>query len=900
MGLFPKKKKDSYGEYSDKFWDENYTLSDEGIIPIGRRQDINQAPYALTPDEVKGNTNAESVEDIPMHSAGESLYKRMIDARSDEKKRVEKRSEKVKEQAESLLEKCSQFVTDDKKNHSFVPEPAYTLDSVESIIAEAEKRAQTRVKKIYGGEGDTACAKHAEQAKSENAEQSCEKNDISARRQEIPEKTSPVQIKLPDEKEKSALPSAGAPLSYTTPSEGITLPKPHNDSTEHGGDDVKECVSTAEAPEQTPEEITMERGDVRSYHYRFADEDIEGALKMSEASETEDEKTAEDGTIQFIPVTEKKPPFSAEIKDSLQAETESADDEDIPDAEDELFLDYHSFEDAKPVFAFLSKKQKFLRIRLAITLLFAAFAVFALLPFADALRELNPLGFLTAETVALAVCAVINLDIFKSLTGVLSGKADADLPLAVSTIGCLAFGIYSIAAGRYELAQFGSVAIIGMVFSLCAKRSSAKNMIKNFAVVANEEQKFALTLVDEENDSCAIAHGAVEGEALIAIGKKTANASGFLKHSLTPDRFKNKAVPLTAVGVIAAAIMLVYGAVTADISEAFLLFTAMLCTTAPYTSKAIGSFPLSLAAKRLSRNGAMLAGYGDAEKIEQANAVVFDVGSLFPRGRVKMYDLKVLSPNDLEKTIFNAAAVTTSANSPLGHVFRRIARTSDDYVLPPADSVKYENRLGISGWVGDHSLLIGNRTLMETHGVSVPSVEVDKKILRNGYFPVYVASDGRPCALLIVRYESDDAITEQLRRLCSLGVTILVDNCDPNVTEEMLCDYFGLPEGFVAIMQSGSVKKYREKSEFCETVETGAAFDGSAKGLAAIVAASIKIKQLTAAMTAVHILCLIAGIASAAVLFASGFGSLITPLSVTLYLLISAFLVRGCSLFFRP
>ena len=74
MGLFPRKDKHIYGDYSDDVIKENFTLNDEGIIPIGKRQDINRAPHALTAAEVKGAEPAKTVKDIPMHSAGDSLY----------------------------------------------------------------------------------------------------------------------------------------------------------------------------------------------------------------------------------------------------------------------------------------------------------------------------------------------------------------------------------------------------------------------------------------------------------------------------------------------------------------------------------------------------------------------------------------------------------------------------------------------------------------------------------------------------------------------------------------------------------------------------------------------------------------------------------------------------------
>ena len=46
--------------------------------------------------------------------------------------------------------------------------------------------------------------------------------------------------------------------------------------------------------------------------------------------------------------------------------------------------------------------------------------------------------------------------------------------------------------------------------------------------------------------------------------------------------------------------------------------------------------------------------------------------------------------------------------------------------------VKYEDKMGLSGWIGDNTILIGNRNLMQGHNIPVPPVTVDQKILRAG------------------------------------------------------------------------------------------------------------------------------------------------------------------------
>ncbi len=855
MGFFSKKGKNSYESYGEEIFEENYTLSDEGIIPVGKRQDINHSPYALTPDEVRGRDTIQPVEDIPMQSAGESLYQRMMSARKNDginTEEAEVRSEQVKEQAESLLSKCSQFVNDDKDQSILTSQPAYTLDSVEDIIAEAEKRAQERISKMYGT--------HSTAAKTED----------SKPLQEIhTEKAPPVKEISP--------PSESPDQSVITAEENvdkdIRLPE--------------EIKLTAE-----PEEIIMVREpEVKNYQYRFADEDVE--------LQPEETELAEEKTIAFQPI--KTASFADEIKASLEMGAELPEyEEELQNAEDEVFGDYETVADAAGIRKELKEKRAKLNLRFVFTLIFAAVSTCMSLPFFADTREAYLSFFLIAETVITLITAIINLDIFASLSSLFGKKPNSDLPLALCTISSLIFGIVCIVGEMQHLMQFGFIAIIGMLFSLSAKKTNIKVMLKNLDKIATGDEKYALTLIDETNGSYAIAHDAVEGDAMIAAGRKTVNITHFLKNSVSEDPFAKYSLILSIIGIFFAIGMAVFGMVTSDIYTSIGMLCAFFCICAPFTSSIISTLPLKAAAKRLSRYGAMITGFGAAEDIEPVNAVVLDINNIFPRGTVKMFDMKVLSPNNLEQTIFNAAAVTTSIKSPLGHVFRRIARTSDDYVLPPADSVKYENRLGISGWVGDHSLLIGNRTLMETHGVIVPSVEVDKKILRNGYFPVYVASDGRPCALLIVGYENRDDITEELHRLCNAGVTLLIDNCDSNVNEEMLCDYFGLHPDFVKIMQSGSVRKYHEKTEFSESVSAKASYDGSACGLASIVTASIRIKRLTAAMTVLHIICMIVGLAAGVALAVAGNTALFTPLNLLLYLLASAILVCIASVFLKP
>ncbi|MBO5726352.1 MAG: hypothetical protein J6S00_04760, partial [Clostridia bacterium] len=197
--------------------------------------------------------------------------------------------------------------------------------------------------------------------------------------------------------------------------------------------------------------------------------------------------------------------------------------------------------------------------------------------------------------------------------------------------------------------------------------------------------------------------------------------------------------------------------------------------------------------------------------------------------------------------------LTEAVNSTLAPIFKQIAKTNETYELPDSDTVKNEERVGLSGWVDNELLFIGNRTLMEAHGIEVPGIEVDRQILRKGFFPVYLACNDKPCALLIVKYNVKERTANEVRKLCNSGVTILVDSCDPNITSQMVCDYFGLYEDAARVMNSSGVQLYNGAIEYESSLSSGAAFRGNTDGYLSIFNCAAKIKRAVKSLTAAHI-----------------------------------------------
>lgn len=284
----------------------------------------------------------------------------------------------------------------------------------------------------------------------------------------------------------------------------------------------------------------------------------------------------------------------------------------------------------------------------------------------------------------------------------------------------------------------------------------------------------------------------------------------------------------------------------------------------------------------------MIAGKIAAEKLESANAAVLSSLDIFPAGTVTLQSLKVLCDNNVDDTLLRAASLTDAVGSTLAPIFKSIVGTNSSYSVPDSDTVKYEERLGLSGWVDDELLFIGNRTLMEAHGIDVPSIEIDRKILRNGYFPVYVASGGSAYALLIIQYNVDPVVTHELRKLISTGVTLLVDNCDPNINEEMICDYIGLYEDSVKIMTNAGVHMYKNAVTPAKACSAPAIFRGKSLNLITLINCAADMKKSNLLLILAYTVFLVIGTVLFIYTSFSGNGSIPSGMTILMYHLFSS------------
>lgn len=771
---------------------------------------------------------------------------------------AQKAAATAEQRRKTLLDRCNAYLADDTVGVVQPDTSRYKLESVESILSGFEDRA---TQKVLRSLNLPMPEKAAPQGAPKAAEQ---KTELS------PE---PAVRRVPL--------ASSADISSYSGTETEKLP---------GSGTVKHIAfQNPTAPRSAAAKISSAAADGATRHI-----DLSGVRPQAAAPEA-----AVDATQTFKKFREQEPVLpKSEPQSDLPAEEnqEPSETEKLPTA------DYRTVGDKDAVNAALLAAGKKLRLRaFANTVLLIGAVLFSTL-LAGPVKAAGSTAFYAVHLVLTLLIAAVNLPVLKGLKAFVSKEKSMDCGLAAAIVLTLLQAVLAVAGVRSQLGfpLSGLLALSATLYSF-GRLSAHRRVCANFSVIANEKLKNALHIVSNHTANLAMGQRAVGEDVLICCGSKTKNVEDFLAYSYCKNPLVNRAKKIALVGLIMAVGLGVAAAFITTMDAAYAVFIAgvVSCIAAAPATLLIPNFPLRSAAKRLNGYGAMLTGYKACAELDRCNAVAVTAGQLFPEDSVCMIDMRPLSPNPIDKTILDAYSVTAQIGSPLAGMFKQINNTTD-LVPKKADTVMYEEKMGVSGWVDKHRVFVGNRILMEAHGFkALPPLELDKKILRKGYFPVYLACDNAVCAIFVVKYCPNEEVAYELSRLCNTGTTILVKNCDPNLSEKMLCDYFGLYEDSISIMNKQGCDYFDTAAAYQESRSAGASFGKSVCGFFAAMTAAIQIKSLFHSMSALYVVTVVLGILATAIAVFTA-PALLSPWCLLAYQLIATLLICLPAVFKRP
>ena len=570
--------------------------------------------------------------------------------------------------------------------------------------------------------------------------------------------------------------------------------------------------------------------------------------------------------------------------------------------------EYHRFSESADVRRDLeyqkksSKAETALTAVAAIVLIFLAFSHSAgssLKIFYD-----NPKAFAVTNTVILGVAVLANLrTVLGGIAAVFRGRIIPGTVAAATVVPALIYNILLIfkfdqlGDGIYDR-MFSGAAALCLLFVILGRNASLDLRIKNFELVGNREEKYPLMSFFKTKEAEELGRGLSVGDSKICLAGKCDDAADFMYHSYAEDPCIKSGKLLffgsLAFSLVCAALCYFYpvGGGKGSVLSCYGVFCAVLCLTQPSLLSLAGNALFRRTAEKLKRDRIMLSGYDAVEEFSDTDILAVDAAELFPEGSVVLKGLKASENRMLDYSIIDAAKILEMAGGPLSPLFSKIMQ-NDTGFDPRVDTIIYEEEMGISGWVSGQRVLVGNRKLMELHGVRAPDYGYEQQYEGTGIRPVYLANEGRLTAIFLVQYKASRKIAEGLREAVKRGMSIAVYSCDSNITAPLLCRLFRLPSGSVRIMGSAARGIYKKATQKSKNPLDGALLcDGEARSMLRSVAVCKRMKKtLNFARALLVIMCLLGAVLAVGIVSSVGAAGLSAKL-VCAFLALSFVVVR--------
>ena len=499
--------------------------------------------------------------------------------------------------------------------------------------------------------------------------------------------------------------------------------------------------------------------------------------------------------------------------------------------------DYKTKDDRQAILTSLLKKKSRINIQTIIScvlfgilLLITVFKDTEYLP--QAIAENNNY-FITASVFSLLTIAVnfnIFLHGFNFKKGINSDFSVSVLSIVVSA-QTIAYAVHEdlwLNNGVF----LGSALAFAYILALLGKRQILIRIIDNFDFIINSGEIYCLENIANVLDVKVLCRGNVDEEdAIIKTSVKTDLPTNFMEISCKSDPSDKTTRVLTPVMVLLSGLLLVVIGLKDNWGTGINTAVCALTISTPVSLLFIMNNVLTDISAELDKFGARVCGFEGAQMAASTDAVVLEAANLFGTHGCDLHGIKVFNNTKIDDAIIYAAAVIIKTKSPLAHVFDNVI-IGKQSILPKVDSVQYEEQMGTSAWVYHKKVLVGNRNLLINHGVNVPKISFEQKYTRRNRKALYLAVDGKILAMFVVSYSADPDLKRELIKLEKTGITLIVKSSDPYINEESLANLFGLPKGYIKVMNRQASRVFEKYSDM--QVEKSPAYvvhNGTAKGL---------------------------------------------------------------------
>ncbi len=432
-------------------------------------------------------------------------------------------------------------------------------------------------------------------------------------------------------------------------------------------------------------------------------------------------------------------------------------------------------------------------------------------------------GVLIASLAVLIITVIADFssisDGLRSFKGLKFGRNTGSFVCIVSAfLQNLVFLFSSSEPFENGLALLSAAAVLPLAFNRNAEYFEYKRITENFEYIANNEL-YSIGKIEKKQTAFEIGRGLLLDDPTVLSSQKTNFPRRFIELSqkfYPSDDVNKRLVPIGfGASVLVGAITLL---ITKDALCAVTAFTAAICISVPYFSYLVDALIISKTSKKLLEKGGMLAGWDAFRECSSANAVAVDSADVFDENGGNVFGIHPFYDIQIDEAILYTASLLIKSGGPLGNLFKRVI-VGETSLLPPVDSLTYEDKLGLSAWIFNRRILVGNSDLLKNHNVTIPDVALIERHLCEGRYPLYLAVDGKAAAVFIVSYDINNENARLLKSIERNSISLLVRSDDANITDEMVSGKLSLPQSGVKVLSAVSGDIYKN---YCAGVTSAA------------------------------------------------------------------------------
>lgn len=568
-------------------------------------------------------------------------------------------------------------------------------------------------------------------------------------------------------------------------------------------------------------------------------------------------------------------------------------------------IEYESQADTEQVAQQLAEKtRKAFWMTMINGLLAAGALLLALLAFFDKIPQAlaQPRAFYVVYAILVAAAVALNAKtVFAGVGHVFAFRGTpSELASFAAILALMEAGALLVQPPSPIHAPFGTVAIIAFCLIHLGQFFEATRVLKSFQFVSGDYDKYAATLLDDEQFGRRISRELEVNAPNVLIRRSTNFTDDFVAHAYSENPFEKK---MRVFGFVAIIISLFCGVLMYLRDGTLALAIGVTCAASalclPFAATLAGALPASRMRTSLARIGAVVPGYSAAQNVAEANCVVIAGREFFPKGNVMLHGIKTFDRERIDTAILYAASIIVQSCDTMSHMFMNVIQGKTD-MLYPVESIEYEAGLGFSCWIDQRRILLGTRNLLEKNDIEVPSMDYENRYTKtNTRDAMYLAVGGSLYAMFVISYSANPEVAEALQEFEQNDMHILIHTRDFNITAARIARLYRIPESMVTVVRDEDAAELTRRTEYTPHAPSSLTHLGSLTSFIAGVSASHNLRHAARLTSTVEMIGLIIGLLVAVALTLLGSIFTVGALPILLFQLVWCLIVVCIALFHR-